>query len=107
MSVGSRSCSPNPARAAGNSPPAADYYVTRPNTCNYAEEKVEAYFHRDEVEKAFRVMKVLNDSGPLCFRLSDTLVAYLAVVNHFTYLFGLSHAGHCYRLAGSRAWRRK
>ena len=50
------------------------------------EEIVEAYFQRDEVEKAFRAMKGSNGIGPIRYRLWSRVDAYLTVVNHMAYL---------------------
>ncbi len=50
------------------------------------EEIVEAYFQRDEVEKAFREMKGSNGLGPIRYRLWNRVDAYLTVVNHMAYL---------------------
>lgn len=50
------------------------------------EEIVEAYFQRDEVEKAFREMKGSNGLGPIRYRLWNRVDAYLTVVNHIAYL---------------------
>ncbi|MEM4066849.1 MAG: hypothetical protein QXV17_08315 [Candidatus Micrarchaeaceae archaeon] len=49
-------------------------------------EIVEAYFQRDEVEKAFREMKESNGMAPTRYNLWNRVDSYLTIVNHMAYL---------------------